>query len=105
MKNKLNHKTQIRKTNTKQSFSIELSDYNLEKANVAIVKQLFKDKPNMSRKAYAEELGCSERNLYRWILKYDLEPIGENRGRPLTNLKKMIFVLEKSGYKVRKNNV
>ncbi|HWY13092.1 MAG TPA: hypothetical protein VN026_17275, partial [Bacteroidia bacterium] len=46
--------------------------YNIEKASVEVIKLLFKDKPNCSRKQYASILGISERTLYRHMVKYKI---------------------------------
>jgi len=49
--------------------NIEISSYNIEEAAIDVATLLFKTHPGRTRKWYSEQLGCSNRTLYRWIEK------------------------------------
>lgn len=86
-----------------EKITIELEDFNIEKASVKIFVKLTEDKPNLGRKTYANILGISERTIYRWIKKYDLTISKVEKG--LLNKEFMINYLIQNGYSVEKKPI
>lgn len=82
--------------------NIELNNWNLEKANIAIVKKLIDKYPFKTQREYADLLGMSERTFYRWLNKYKIK-ISDNR--KLNNTAKAIRLLERQGFNVRRKVV
>lgn len=82
--------------------NIELNNWNLEKASIAIVKKLIDEHPFKTQREYADLLGMSERTFYRWLNKYKIK-ISDNR--KLNNTAKAIRLLERQGFNVRRKVV
>jgi len=82
--------------------NIELNNWNLEKANIAIVKKLIDEHPFKTQREYADLLGMSKRTFYRWLNKYEIK-ISDNR--KLDDTAKAIRLLERQGFNVRRKVV
>ena len=82
--------------------NIELNNWNLEKANIAIVKILIDEHPFKTQREYADLLGMSERTFYRWLNKYKIKT---SDNRKLDDTAKAIRLLERQGFNVRRKVV
>jgi len=81
--------------------NIELNNWNLEKANIAIVKKLVNEHPFKTQREYADLLGMSERTFYRWLNKYKIK-VSDNR--KLNDTGKAIRLLENQGFNVQRKS-
>ena len=81
---------------------IELNNYHIKNAKLALAKKLMQDHPFLSHQKYAEMLGCSVRNLYRWFPKGEFPETFCKKGRPKQDVDYVIKKLEQAGYEVKK---
>lgn len=76
--------------------TIEIASYNIEEASIDVAELLLKTHPGKTRKWYAEQLGCSERTLYRWVTDGRLQSV-LFRTKVVENA---IQILQRAGYTV-----
>lgn len=59
--------------------NLVLTSYNLERAQIALVRKLLFDKPYLCRRELAMDLGITERTLNRWVKEKVKVPSKETR--------------------------
>ncbi len=84
-----------------KNINIELFDYNLEDATIAIIRKMIEDNPEISIELGAKNMGISVRTLYRWMKKYDLSFPSKIKKQTIVELK-AIQILKSRGYKIKK---